>query len=266
MNSFEAIFLGIIQGATEFLPVSSSGHLVLAEHFLDIRETSLAFDVTLHIATLVAVFTYFRGDWVKMFLSLKPGSKTTDRDKKLFLFLIAGTVPGAAAGFFLEKVVSETLRSPWVVVLTLAGVAILLWMADRMAANTRTLEDYSLKSAIITGCCQALAVIPGVSRSGITITAGLFMGFERTAAARFSFLLSVPIIAGAGLYEGIKLWQHGFPGMGIHYLWGFISALVTGYVVIAALMRFLQTHTFTVFIIYRLILAGIVALSLLFSA
>jgi undecaprenyl-diphosphatase len=139
-------------------------------------------------------------------------------------------------------------------------------MADRMAANTRTLEDYSLKSAIITGCCQALAVIPGVSRSGITITAGLFMGFERTAAARFSFLLSVPIIAGAGLYEGIKLWQHGFPGMGIHYLWGFISALVTGYVVIAALMRFLQTHTFTVFIIYRLILAGIVALSLLFSA
>ena len=265
MSNLEAVFLGIIQGVTEFLPVSSSGHLVLAEHFLDIGETPLAFDVTLHIATLFAVFAYFRLDWLKMFRSCLPGNKAGQEDRKLLGLLVAGTVPGAVAGFLLEKTISETLRSPWVVVCTLAAVAILLWMADRMAASVKSVKDYDLKSAVITGCCQAIAVIPGVSRSGITITAGLFMGFTRTAAARFSFLLSAPIIAGAGFYEGLKLWRQGFPGLGMQYLWGFLAALFTGYFVIAGLMRFLQSNRFTVFIVYRILLAGAVALSLLFA-
>ena len=263
MNIWEAVFLGILQGITEFLPVSSSGHLVLAEYFLGLKETSLAFDVTLHLGTLLAVLAFFYGDWTEMLRAFLPG-RASESKRKLFFFLIAGTIPGALAGFLLEHAVSTTLRSPWVVVCTLAGVAMLLGLAERLARHERAFSSIRLPDAVLIGISQALAVIPGVSRSGITMTCGLFLGLSREAAARFSFLLSAPIIAGAGLYEGLKLLKYGGTDITWNYLYGFIASAVSGYLVIAFLMNYLKTHTFYPFVIYRLFIAAVVAAILVF--
>ena len=258
MNIFEAIFLGILQGVTEFLPVSSSGHLVLAEYFLDLKDAGLAFDVILHMGTLVAVMTYFYKDWLLMAKSFTGKSKDPNSRRLLFLLLI-GTIPGALAGFLLEHAASTYFRSPWVVVCTLAGVAGLLFVADRLAKHEMDFNKFGLKHAFLVGLSQALAIVPGVSRSGITMTCGLFLGFTREAAARFSFLLSAPIIGGAGLYETIKLLKHGVSIMNINYLWGFAASAISGYLVIAFLMNYLKRHNFTPFVIYRLALAALVA-------
>ena len=263
MTGVDAVFLGVLQGATEFLPVSSSGHLILAEYFLGLTDTSLAFDVTLHLGTLLAVLSYFWKDWFGMATALLPGSHEDPDYRRLLFFLLAGTVPGAAAGYFLEGIASTVFRSPWIVVAALSGVALLLWLAEKVARQKLDFSKINLKSAVLIGISQALAIVPGTSRSGITITTGLFLGFNRRAAARFSFLLSAPIIAGAGLYEGLKLWENGFACMGLDYVWGFLASLISGYVVIAFLMRYLVHHTFYPFIYYRLVLAAIVAVALL---
>ena len=263
MNVFEAIFLGILQGITEFLPISSSGHLVLAEYFLHLREGGLAFDVILHMGTLVAVLAFFLRDWLSMFGSLFPGSKD-EASRRLFVLLLMGTVPGAVAGFFLEHAASTYFRSPWVVVYTLSGVALLLFWADRKALQKKDLDHIGLREGLLIGVSQALAIVPGVSRSGITMTCALCLGLTREAAARFSFLLSAPIIAGAGLYETIKLARHGFAGVDSNYLVGFLASAISGYLVIAFLMNYLKRHTFMPFVIYRLILAAVVALILIF--
>ncbi len=262
MTTTEAIFLGILQGVTEFLPVSSSGHLVLAEYFLGLKDTPIAFDVTLHLGTLISVFLYFWQDWVGMAKSLLPGKTSRKGDRRLLFLVLIGTVPGAFLGYFLEGAASTVFRSPWVVVATLSGVALLLWLAERLASHKRGFKNFGWKDAVSVGTAQALAIVPGVSRSGITMTIALFLGFERMAAARFSFLLSAPIIAGAGLYEGLKLWQDGFGTLGMDFLWGFIAAGISGYLVIAFLMRYLARHTFYPFVYYRLILALIVAVAL----
>ncbi len=258
MNIFEALFLGILQGITEFLPVSSSGHLVLAEYFLGIKGTSLAFDVTLHMGTLLAVLAFFYRDWIGMLCALLPGSRH-EKDRNMLLYLVAGTVPGAVAGFLLEHAVSTYLRSPWVVVCTLGGVAVLLGLAEKMARHRRGFSAIWMSDALLIGISQVLAVIPGVSRSGITMTCGLFLGLDREAAARFSFLLSAPIIAGAGFYEGLKLAKAGGADLNLNFLWGFIASAVSGYLVIAFLMNYLKTHTFYPFVIYRLLVAAVVA-------
>ncbi len=263
MTNIEAVFLGILQGFTEFLPVSSSGHLILAEHFMGLSEVPLAFDVTLHIGTLVAVLAFFYRDWLGMIMSLFPGSDISDGKRRLLIYLLAGTVPGALVGYLLEDFVSTVLRSPWVVVCTLSGVALLLALAERIAAHRRTISDMKLPDALVVGLCQALAVIPGTSRSGITMTGAMFLGFTREDAAKFSFLLSAPIIAGAGLYEAMKLISAGGAMPGVEYLWGFAASGLSGYAVIAFLMRYLRRHTFYPFVIYRLVLAAIVAVALL---
>lgn len=259
MITTEAIFLGILQGVTEFLPVSSSGHLVLAEYFLGLKDTSIAFDVTLHLGTLISVLLYFWQDWSGMAKSLVPGKTSKKGDRRLLFLVLIGTVPGALLGYFLEGAASTAFRSPWIVVATLSGFALFLWLAERLASHKRSFKKFGWKDAISVGIAQALAIVPGVSRSGITMTIALFLGFERRAAARFSFLLSAPIIAGAGLYEGFKLWQDGFGTLGMDFLWGFIAAGLSGYLVIAFLMRHLARHTFYPFVYYRLILALIVA-------
>ncbi len=258
MDTIHAVILGLLQGATEFLPVSSSGHLILAEHFLGLGDTSISFDVILHVGTLLAVLSYFWRDWADVLRSLP-----RPRESRLLFLLILGTIPGAGLGYLLEDVVSTVLRSPWVVVMTLSGVALLLYSAERWSRQERVFDDLGWKDALVVGCAQALAIVPGVSRSGITMTAALFLGVKRQAAARFSFLLSAPIIAGAGLYEGLKLWQNGFAELSSLYLWGFLAACVSGYLAIAFLMRFLTRHTFYPFVYYRLALAGIVAIMLL---
>ena len=265
MTPFEAVFLGVLQGITEFLPISSSGHLVLAEYFLGLSETSLSFDVALHVGTLVSVLTYFWKDWWKMAGSFVRHGDEAVAYRKLFFFLIAGTIPGALAGFFLEGFVGTVFRSPWVVVATLSSVAFLLYLGERLARHERGFKSVGLRDAIIVGCAQAVAIIPGVSRSGITMTAGLLLGFERTAAARFSFLLSAPIIAGAGFYQFIKLMDGEAGVWGPEYIWGFLSSVISGYLVIAFLMRYLVSHTFYPFVWYRLVLAAGVAVILVLA-
>lgn len=259
MTNIEAVLLGVVQGLTEFLPVSSSGHLILAEHFMGLEDVPLAFDVMLHMGTLIAVLLFFWNDWLKMLLSVFSAHEDRAVHRRLFLFLVAGTVPGALFGYLLEDYVSTVLRSPWVVVCTLSGVALLLALSERIAAHVRSVEDMKLSDALIVGVCQALAVIPGTSRSGITMTGAMFLGFTRADAARFSFLLSAPIIAGAGLYEGLKLFKAGTEMPGQEYFVGFAASVISGYAVIAFLMRYLKRHTFYPFVIYRLLLAAAVA-------
>lgn len=261
MNMVDAALLGILQGITEFLPISSSGHLILAEYFFHLKGADLTFDVMLHMGTLIAVLIYFANDWFDMAKGVLPQFKY---QRKLLFYVIIGTIPGAVFGVLLAHKAETVFRNPWVIVTTLAGVALLLLLAEKVAKHTRNFKDLNLKDAILIGLSQACAIVPGVSRSGITMTTALFLDLDRQASAKFSFLLSAPIIAGAGLYEGIKILKHGgVGGLATEYLVGFLAAAISGYLVIAFLMRFLTTHTFKPFAYYRILLAGVVAAFLL---
>ena len=251
MTHIQAIFLGILQGITEFLPISSSGHLILAENFIRVQGANLAFDVFLHLGTLLAVLCYFARDWKYMLQGGREGSR------RLLFYLILATVPGALAGFFLEGLVETYFRTPQRVAFQLAIMTLPLLLAEVLGRKRLSLQDITLPKSLAIGCAQGLAVIPGTSRSGITMACGLLLGLTREAAARFSFLLSAPIIAGAGAYETFKLLQEGGT-IKASYWSGFLGAFVSGYLVIAWLLKFLRTHTFYPFIFYRLILAGLV--------
>lgn len=265
MTTAESIFLGILQGTTEFLPISSSGHLILAEHFLGIEEATLAFDVMLHLGTLVAVLAYFSSDWLSILQGFLPGAGQNRPSRRLLALLVIGTVPGATLGFLLESQVETILRAPWLIAGTLSGVALLLLLAEHLADHRRSFESVGWRDALCIGAAQALAIIPGVSRSGITMTAALFLGLDRIGAARFSFLLSAPIIAGAGLHQNLEFLRCGTTGLGANCLWGFGAAALSGYGVIAFLMRFLTRHSFRPFAYYRLALAAAVAMALKFG-
>ncbi|WP_456434200.1 undecaprenyl-diphosphatase UppP [Thermosulfuriphilus sp.] len=260
MTHFEAIFLGIVQGITEFLPISSSGHLALAEYFFQIEGGGLTFDVFLHLGTLVAILIYFWREWLAM---LNPQDRS---QKRLLLFIVLATIPGALAGALLGDVVEDSLRRPQVIAFSLSSVALLLILAERLSNHHRGFEEIGLREALIIGLAQALAIVPGVSRSGITMTAALFLGFARPAAAKFSFLLSAPIIGGAGLYESLGLiHEGGLESFDLSFLWGFLAAFFSGLLVIAWLLRFLVRHTFYPFAFYRLALAALVMILLIFS-
>ncbi len=254
MTHLQALALGVLQGVTEFLPISSSGHLVLAEYFLGVKGGGLVFDVFLHLGTLLAVLLYFWQDWWHIFSgSLKKDSSA----RRLLFFLIVGTIPGALAGVILEKDVETIFRDPIRVATMLALMSLPLLLAELLAKHTKTIRDLRLPHALFVGLAQALAVIPGTSRSGITMSAGLFTGLTREEAARFSFLLSAPIIAGAGVFEGLKIFRAGVP-LDTVYLVGFLASLVSGLLVIAWLLRFLKKHTFYLFIGYRILLAALI--------
>ncbi|MEN8141987.1 MAG: undecaprenyl-diphosphatase UppP [Thermodesulfobacteriota bacterium] len=269
MNMFYAILLGFLQGATEFLPISSSGHLVLAEYFLGLEEVGLSFDVALHLGTLLAILAYFRRDFLLMARSLL-FAKDLDEEgvfyRKLAVYIVLATIPGVMAGLFLNDLVETLFRQPVLVATTLGIVGLLLLWAEKAGKKQRDIEQLGLTDALIIGVAQALAVVPGVSRSGITMTAGLFAGFNRQAAARFSFMLSAPIIFGAGVYhvpEIIK--QGGAPGQLGFYLAGFLAAALSGYAFIAWLLKFIRTRTFEIFAYYRMGLAFVVYLALILS-
>lgn len=266
MNLLYAILLGVLQGATEFLPVSSSGHLVLAEHYLGFREGGLVFDVCLHMGTLAAILVYFRRDFLLMAAALRPGRGKDEEGalyRRLFFFIALATLPGALAGLLLEKAAETLFRSPALVATTMGSVGLLLLWAERAGRRLRDIRALTLADAILIGLSQALAVVPGVSRSGITMTTGLFRGLDREAAARFSFLLSAPIIFGAGVHSLPKIIrQGGEGGETTLYLAGFLAAAISGYAVIAWLLKFVRTRTFDLFAYYRLALAGLVYLSL----
>ncbi len=259
MHPLTAAFLGVVQGLTEFLPISSSGHLALLEHYLQVEGGGLSFDILLHVGSLLALLTYFRQDWLAMAKAVFTPSPYTRLDRRLFICLVAASVPGALAGVLLKHSAETVFRQPWRIALLLAGLGLLLILAERLARHLRPLTNLHLGDALLIGLSQALAVMPGVSRSGITMTTGLFLGFTRESAARFSFLLATPIIAGAGLYDLLKWFKHPPE----HLSWaaglaGFLAALISSYLAIRFLLRFLRRHTFYPFAVYRLLLAALI--------
>jgi undecaprenyl-diphosphatase len=274
MPLYQAIVLALVQAFTEFLPVSSTAHLTLFPWLLGWQDPGLAFDVALHAGTLVAVLLYFFKDWLTLTLcglGLKyPASATAEevgQHRKLFWYMVIGTIPGGLLGALFEKTIEERFRTPYVIAISLILVALVMWWADSKSRLTRPIEQSNIGDAVAIGTAQALALCPGVSRSGITITTGLFRGFTREAATRFSFLLSTPLIAGAVVSHLPKLIKlHKAGGLDLPLSTLLISILVSGvvgYFVIAFLLRYLQTHTLKVFVFYRL-LFGIIVLVLAF--
>jgi len=276
----QSIILGLVQGATEFIPVSSSAHLIIVPWLFgwtDPALTSLPFDVALHLGTLAAVLAFFARDWIRLirafFQSILQRRINPDPDRRLAWLLIIGTVPGAIAGFLFEGAIDDLFHEPGapiaagamlVMAAIIAGFGLILLLADRLARHTRDLEKLTLAQTILIGLSQALAIFPGVSRSGATIASGLALGLQRADAARFSFLLSAPIIAGAGvksLWDVISDASTGaltsaelvlFPA-------GFLAAAVSGFLCMRLLVNYLRKHPIDVFVYYRWGLAILVA-------
>lgn len=272
MTLFHAVVLAIVQGLTEFLPISSSGHLIVIPQLLHWEDGGLAFDVALHAGTLAALVLYFLKTWVELVLNglglrfpAGVGEEQHRFQQRLFWLLVVGTIPGGLAGLAFQRVIEEKLRNPELIAGAMILVALLMWAADSLGQLGRSLEQVNLGDAAVVGLAQALALFPGVSRSGITIIAGLWRKMTRETAARFSFLLSTPIIAGAAAAELPRLLRARHEaGLGIPASTLLISiavSAVVGYVVIAFFLRYLQTRTLKIFIVYRIVF-GIVILLL----
>src|SRR5215469_9086065 len=249
---FQAIVLGIVQGLTEFLPVSSSAHLIIIPWLFGWSDPGLAFDVALHLGTLLALLVYYWRDWRDMWLSLFSGNALT---RRLLFLLIIASIPGAIIGVLLEKQAETIFRSPLLIASSMAALGLILWIADALGAKKRRLEDLNVLDALLIGLSQALAIIPGVSRSGATITTARILGIERADAANFSFLMATPFIAGAGMLEMHKLFH---TGLAAQLGWGFAASAVFGVLAIAGLIAFVRTRTYRPFAIYRIALAALV--------
>jgi len=249
----QAIVLGIVQGLTEFLPVSSSAHLILVPWLLKWQQDpGLAFDVVLHLGTLLALLIFYWREWLDMVMSLVNGNRA---QRRLLFLLILASVPGAIIGVLLEKQAETRFRDPRLIAITLATMGVLLWAADAIGSKKRQMRHLTFLDAIFIGLSQALAIIPGVSRSGATITTARFLGIERADAANFSFLMATPIIAGAGLIESRKFFHSGLtPQLG----WGFAASAVFGLIAIVWLLSYVRTHSYRSFAIYRIALAALV--------
>jgi undecaprenyl-diphosphatase len=277
MSLIHAIILALVQALTEFLPVSSTAHLVLFPWLLHWQDPGLAFDVALHAGTLLAVIVYFFKDWLTLAIcglggkypANAPAEEVAQR-RKLFWYMVIGTIPAAILGKLFHHYIEDELRQPMIIGISLVLVALLMWWADRRTTLTRKLEQSNLGDGVVIGAAQAVALWPGVSRSGITIAAGLFRNFTREAATRFSFLLSAPVIAGAVLTELPKLIKmHKAGGLDLPLSTLLISIVVSGvagYFVIAFFLRYLQTRTLKVFIVYRLVFGMIVLLLAFYKA
>jgi undecaprenyl-diphosphatase len=263
VDVFEAIVLGMVQGITEFLPISSRAHLILVPWLFGWPDPGLTFDVALHLGTLMALLLYYWKDWAYLTLSafrlLKGDIK--DPDSRLAFYLILATIPGGVAGLLFEQL-EDQLSTPTVIAATLIGVALLLRTAEVRGRRTSDLDTMTLADALTIGFAQALAIIPGVSRSGVTITAGLFRNLNRAAAAEFSFLLSAPIVGGAVAKKLIDIARDGLPpDQGLSFAVGTIVSAFVGFIFMTALIRYLKSHTTFVFINYRIVL-GIIVLVL----
>lgn len=276
MHYLQAIILGIVQGLTEFIPISSSAHLVIIPWVFGWDNPaleSLTFDVALHLGTLVALLAFFWTDWGRLLnagvASIVERRIGDDHDRKLAWYLVIGTIPGGVIGLLFEHKIEELFHPSdgpivaasmvWmgVIIAVLGG---LLFLAEQLAKHVRRMDGVTFRDAILIGCSQALAIFPGVSRSGSTITAGLAVGLERETAARFSFLLSAPIIAGAGLkslwdiYKGIHSGAIATSDLGL-FVAGFFAAALSGYFCIKYLLRFMQNNSTNIFVYYRWLLA-----------
>lgn len=255
MTAWIAVLLGIVQGITEFLPISSTAHLVLIPWFFGLKDPGQAFDVALHLGTLLAVAWYFRQDWVD--LVTRPG--------KMLTLVVLGCIPAAVVGKLFEDRVEQLTypgQHPWAPLLMVGGLVlagILLYAADRFLRGKRSEESLKAGEALGIGTAQAVALIPGVSRSGATITAGLAFGLKRESAARFSFLLSGPIIAGAVALKLVHVVRHGIPhGEGSAFLAGTLAAAVSGYLAIHFLLEYVKRHSLALFVWYRFAFAALI--------
>jgi undecaprenyl-diphosphatase len=267
---FQAFVMGIVQGLTEFLPVSSSGHLIVVPFLLGWRDpfiNSLEFSVMLHLGTLAALFAYFRSDWLRLvpagLAALRDRSFRDDPDRRLAWLLAAATVPALVVGFAFNDIIEERFRQVGLVALMLVVGGAILWLAERNGSRRRGIGGLTFRAAIGIGAAQALALIPGISRSGISISAGLFAGLDRESAARFSFLMATPITALVGAYETRKVLA-GESGVDVALLplvVGLVASLVAGFAAIAVLLRFLRSHPTHVFVVYRAILATVVVMA-----
>jgi undecaprenyl-diphosphatase len=282
---YQAVVLAIVQGLAEFIPVSSSGHLIIVRRLLGWNELSpaheLTFDIALHFGTLLSVLFYFRRTWFQIIRAALGGkvvrfseaggsdqNLTADEqheERLLLWFLAIATIPGAIAGKLLEHSAEDYFREHiFLIAGALIVVALLMWWGEKVGELKKPLTGINLADAVIVGCAQAFALIPGVSRSGSTITAGLFRNMTREAAVRFSFLLSTPLIAGAALLKAHELRKEGLPaGMHMPFLVGVLVSAIVGYAAIAWLIRYLQSNSLKVFIVYRIVV-GVIVIGLAF--
>jgi undecaprenyl-diphosphatase len=266
----QALIMGIAQGLTEFLPISSSGHAILIPYLLGWEDPSrqsfiesLAFSVVLHAGTLAALLVYFRQDWMRMipafFASIRDRSLADDPDRRLIWLLVLSTLPAAVIALFLNDLAETAFRQAGLVAVTLVIGAAIMWSADRWGPRTHTIDRLTRKGAVGIGFAQALALVPGISRSGISMSAGLFAGLDRADAARYSFLMATPITAMAVAYEGLKLIRGDVGGADpAAMIVGVISSFVAGILAISVLLRYLRRNSFTIFVVYRLVLAAVV--------
>ena len=280
----QAIVLGLVQGATEFIPVSSSAHLIIVPWLFgwnDPSLTSLPFDVALHLGTLLAVLVFFAADWVRLIkagvASIVEWKVGADPDRRLAWWIVIGTIPGGIAGILFESKIDLLFHQPnqpiqpmamIVMALIIALLASLMFLAERLARHVRDIHQITFKDTLLIGLSQALAVFPGISRSGSTITSGLALGLKRDDAARFSFLLSAPIIAGAGLkslYDFSKSYQAGIIPHSDLILFpiGFIVAAISGFFCIKFLLNYLRTRSINLFVYYRWALAALICVAAL---
>jgi undecaprenyl-diphosphatase len=270
-----AIVLGITQGLSEFLPISSSGHLILVPWLFGWKELTgkanadlnKTFDVALHVGTILATLVYFRKDLGRLagagLTSIRQRAVRT-ADERLAWLLLLSALPGAVVGAALESTINEHLGQIWLIAVMLIVFGLVLAVADRLPSNL-TEQDYGPRQAMIMGLAQAAALSPGVSRSGITISAGRFLGFDRNSAARLSFLMSMPITGGAALFKGLGLVKDGLPpGTAGAFAWGIVASAVTGLIAVSVVLKVVRTRTFLPFVAYR-VLAGLAVLAVLAS-
>ena len=258
MDWFQAVFLALIQGLTEFLPVSSSAHLILPSQILGWKDQGIAFDVAVHLGTLIAVMFYFRTD----VSSITRGSFQAVVQQKsnaaflMGLAVVVGTIPAVIMGGLFHDFISEELRSAWIIACTTMVFGLLLWASDNYGRRVLQQHEMTLKFALIIGCAQAIALIPGTSRSGITITAALFLGFDRTSSARFSMLLSIPLILAAGLLETFTLLKVDGPVQWDMILLGTLVSGISAYLCIHYFLQLLDRIGMLPFVLYRLLLGA----------
>lgn len=259
MSLLQIIVLAIVQGFTEFLPISSSGHLILVPALVGWTDQGLAFDVAVHFGTLIAVLAYFHKDILLILSGLvkwRPGQSPTP-EAQLGLLVALATIPVGLVGFLAHDWIASTLRSPAVIAATTAGFGLLLWLSDIWGRKQRDDKSFTVKTALLIGCSQILALVPGTSRSGITMTTALALGYTRSAAARFSFLLSIPVIVLAALVETVELVSTGDAIHGTELLLGALFSAVVAYLTIGFFMRFVEKMGMAPFAIYRFVLAAI---------
>lgn len=259
MTTFQAIVLGLIQGLTEFLPISSSAHLSLAPYLFGWQDPGLAFDVALHFGSLLAVLWFFKQEWVMLARAaweIATTRRTETVEQKRVLFIMLATIPGAIGGLVLEEKAETIFRAPALTAIALIVMGIILWAADRFSSQERPMEKMRWLDAVLIGTAQVVALVPGVSRSGSTITTGRILGFNRQSAAIFSFLMSMPITAAALVLKVPDVLREG--GLGVQVLVGVIAAGISSWLAISVLLRYVSRRSYGVFALYRVLLGAAV--------